>query len=44
MTVTSSSEHGAVSASWVYKGGSYNIYTDGISKNDMIKIIESMII
>ncbi len=43
LTVISSSENGAVSAFLVYNGGSYNIYTDGISKNDMFKIIESMI-
>jgi hypothetical protein len=43
LTVMSSNENGAVSAFWVYNGGSYNIYTDGISKNDMNKIIESMI-
>jgi hypothetical protein len=44
MTVTSSSEYGAVSAFWVYIDGSNNIYNDGISKNGMIKIKESMII
>ena len=44
ITVITSSEYKAVSAFWVYNGGSYNIYTDGISKDDMIKIIESMIL
>jgi hypothetical protein len=43
LTIMSSNESGTVAAYWVYNGGNYNIYTDGISKSDMIKIIESMI-
>jgi hypothetical protein len=43
LTVVSSSEFGSVSAFFVYNGGSYNIFTDAVSKNDMIKIIESMV-
>lgn len=43
MTVVDSKEKGALSAAWIYEGGSYSIYTDGIAKQDMIKIIESMI-
>jgi hypothetical protein len=43
MTVVDSKENGALSAVWLYEGGSYSIYTDGVSKEDMVKIIESMI-
>jgi hypothetical protein len=43
MTVVDSKEEGALSAAWIYEGGSYSIYTDGITKEDMIKIVESMI-
>jgi hypothetical protein len=43
LTVVSSSEFGSVSAFFVYNGGNYNIFTDSVSKNDMIKIIESMV-
>lgn len=43
MTVVDSKQKGALSAAWIYEGGSYSIYTDGIAKEDMAKIIESMI-
>lgn len=43
LTVTSSGEYGSVSAFWIYNGGSYNIYSDGISKDELIKIVETMI-
>lgn len=41
MTVEEGSK--VLSAYWVYKGGSYNISTDGISKDDMTRVIQSML-
>jgi hypothetical protein len=41
MTITGESK--VPSAYWVYNGGSYNMSSDGIPKDDMTKIIESMI-
>ena len=43
MSIMASSSNEVISASWVYNGGNYNISTDGISKEAMTKIIESMI-
>lgn len=44
MYITSSGSYKtAVSAYWVYNGGSYSISASGISQDDMEKIIESMI-
>ncbi|MDP4088858.1 MAG: hypothetical protein Q8930_06245 [Bacillota bacterium] len=43
LTFTSGSENSTVSANWAYNGGNYYFYSDSIPKDDMIKIIESMI-
>lgn len=43
ITFADSSKKTVLSAAWIYKGGSYSICTDGVAKEDMVKIIESMI-